>query len=114
MNIPMRFEDKAHRDYVASFGCLVCGAPAEIHHLLRILVRFFSFIGHRDDRKSVPLCEGHHRLWKDSVHDSGDEKNFFLHHFGHEDYGVFKMLEYCLNSPSEKVRNSLPEMVRAT
>ena len=109
-----RFEDKAHRDYVASFGCLICSAPAAIHHLMHFPCQFFSFIGRRDDRKSLPFCQECHQTDKFALHQMGSEAKFFLYHFGHEMYGIFKILEYCLNSPSEKVRNSLPEMVRVT
>ena len=109
----MRFECEIHRDYVASIGCLVCHAPATIHHLMHIPVWIFTFIGRRDDRKSIPLCPGHHQKNKDSVHQMGSEAEFFIHHFGHELYGFFMIVSYWLTTPSEKVKASLPDMVMA-
>jgi len=40
---------------VAELGCLVCGGPAEIHH-----VRLEPGMP-RDDDKVIPLCPRHHR-----------------------------------------------------
>ena len=48
---------KAERDHmakVADLGCIICGAPAEIHH-----IKFG--MNHRCHYDTIPLCENHHR-----------------------------------------------------
>ena len=43
---------------VASLGCILCGRPAEIHHL-----RSGVGMGQRSsDDRAIPLCPEHHRL----------------------------------------------------
>jgi hypothetical protein len=65
---PRRIRDKAHRKFVSSQACLVCGRqPSDPHHLRfaqpRALSRKVS------DEFTVPLCRTHHR----EVHHGGDE-----------------------------------------
>ena len=65
---PRRYRDKAHRKFVASQACLICGRqPSDPHHLRfaqpRALGRKVS------DEFTVPLCRIHHR----EVHRGGDE-----------------------------------------
>jgi hypothetical protein len=44
-------------DSIASMGCIVCGQPAEIHHL-----REHMGMGMRaPDERAIPLCPRHHR-----------------------------------------------------
>ena len=50
---------KAHRDKVASLGCLVCRAPATIHHVTGYADRM-GRAPRREDR-IVPLCPPHHQ-----------------------------------------------------
>ena len=45
-----------HLDKIAALGCLICGRPAEIHH-----VRMGVGMGQRG-KEVIPLCEKHHRL----------------------------------------------------
>jgi hypothetical protein len=65
---PRRYRDKAHRKFVSSQACLVCGRqPSDPHHLRcaqpRALSRKVS------DEFTVPLCRIHHR----EVHRVSDE-----------------------------------------
>jgi hypothetical protein len=65
---PRRIRDKAHRQFVSSQACLVCGRqPSDPHHLRfaqpRALSRKVS------DEFTVPLCRIHHR----EVHRGGNE-----------------------------------------
>lgn len=46
--------EKAHLDAVASLGCLICGAPASIHHVRRYGEK-------RKHEKATPLCYFHHQ-----------------------------------------------------
>ncbi len=46
-----RTEAVKHMLRVKTLGCLICGAPAEAHHLP----------GPRDDWRTIPLCPFHHR-----------------------------------------------------
>ena len=51
---------KAERDHmgrVAALGCLICGSPAEVHHVK------YGFC-HRDHLNTIPLCSLHHRHGK--------------------------------------------------
>lgn len=50
---------KAHRDKVAALGCLVCRAPATIHHVTGYHDRM-GRAPRREDR-IVPLCPMHHQ-----------------------------------------------------
>jgi ERF superfamily len=57
---PRRYRDKAHREFVASQACLICGRrPSDPHHLRfaqqRAMGRKVS------DEFTVPLCRTHHR-----------------------------------------------------
>lgn len=48
---------KKHLARVAALGCIICGAPAEIHH-----PRFVCGMSQRaPDWLAVPLCPIHHR-----------------------------------------------------
>jgi len=64
--------EKAHLTRIAEMGCLVCGGPAEIHHLLSKRPR--------NHRWAVPLCPNHHRTSRDGLHWLGNEKKWFKHH----------------------------------
>ena len=47
----------AYLDRVAALGCIICGQPAEIHHL-----REGMGMGQRaPDSRAIPLCPRHHR-----------------------------------------------------
>jgi hypothetical protein len=66
---PVRKRDKAHRDFVCSQPCLICGRrPCDAHHIQfgqpRALGRKVS------DEFTVPLCRAHHR----DLHRRSDEK----------------------------------------
>jgi hypothetical protein len=66
---PVRKRDKAHRDFVCSQPCLICGRlPCDAHHIRfgqpRALGRKVS------DEFTVPLCRVHHR----DLHRVSDEK----------------------------------------
>jgi hypothetical protein len=66
---PVRKRDKAHRDFVCSQPCLICGRrPSDAHH-----IRFGQprALGRRvSDEFTVPLCRVHHR----DLHRRSDEK----------------------------------------
>jgi hypothetical protein len=65
---PRRYRDKAHRKFVSSQACLVCGRqPSDPHHLRCVQPRALS--RKVSDEFTVPLCRIHHR----EVHRVGDE-----------------------------------------
>jgi hypothetical protein len=68
----VRKRDKAHRQFVSSQPCLICGRrPSDAHHL-----RFGQprALGTRaSDEFIVPLCRVHHR----ELHRCGDEKKWW-------------------------------------
>ena len=51
--------DRGRYDRIAAMGCLVCGGPAEIHHVTGYADRK-GRAARRNDRV-VPLCPLHHR-----------------------------------------------------
>jgi len=68
----IRKRDKAHRDFVCSQPCLICGRrPSDAHHIQfgqpRALARKVS------DEFTVPLCRVHHR----DLHRFSDEKRWW-------------------------------------
>jgi hypothetical protein len=65
---PRRIRDKAHRKFVSSQACLICGRqPSDAHHLRAAQPRA---LGRKvSDEFTVPLCRIHHR----EVHRSTDE-----------------------------------------
>jgi hypothetical protein len=69
---PVRKRDKAHRDFLCSQPCLICGRrPSDAHHIRfgqpRALGRKVS------DEFTVPLCRVHHR----DLHRGSDEKKWW-------------------------------------
>lgn len=53
----MTRDEKRHLDRVAALGCLICGAPAEIHH-----PRFVCGMSQRASHwLAIPLCPRCHR-----------------------------------------------------
>lgn len=53
----MTAAEKRHLDKVASIGCLICGAPAEIHHMRTIC----GMSQRANNWMVIPLCPEHHR-----------------------------------------------------
>lgn len=49
--------EKRHLDRVASLGCIVCGSPAEVHHIRTS----FGMSQRASNYLTVPLCPFHHR-----------------------------------------------------
>ena len=64
-------EEARHVEHVASLGCLICGKPAEVHHVMHAPGKSKR----RDHRFIAPLCPDHHR-GNDGVHGLGSEKAF--------------------------------------
>ena len=79
---PRRIRDKAHRKFVSSQACLVCGRqPSDPHHLRSAQPRALS--RKVSDEFTVPLCRTHHR----EVHRGSDEAAWWSR-FGVEPYLV--------------------------
>ncbi|HCR17479.1 MAG TPA: hypothetical protein DIU35_08350 [Candidatus Latescibacteria bacterium] len=69
----------AHLAAVAGLGCIICGRPAECHH-----VRQMSGMGLRpSDLDAIPLCPDHHRTggYGTAVHAG---RRAFARNFGSE------------------------------
>jgi len=66
--------EKAHLTRIAEMGCLVCGGPAGIHHLLSKRPR--------NHRWAIPLCPRHHlqQFGEEALHYDGNEKRWFKKH----------------------------------
>lgn len=55
--------ERRHMNRLADMGCLVCGGPAEIHHVTSDRFKRIT----RSNKRTVPLCPWHHRLGEDAV-----------------------------------------------
>ena len=62
-------KEKAHMGRVAELGCIICGMPAEVHHLPRQG-------GQKDNMRCIPLCPLHHRHGNASVAIHSGRKSF--------------------------------------
>jgi len=85
----LKKQDKNRLDKIAQMGCFCCGRPAEVHHI-RSHTGLSLRPSHQD---TIPLCEMHHRLGKDSIHLG---KNLFIEKYGTEQsilHQVNKQLE---------------------
>ena len=90
---------KEHYAKLARLGCLLCARlgyetddqPVEIHHLRRYGIP-------RDQAPAVPLCAGHHRHFKDSVHQLAAKG--FSKHWGIEVEDLLVEVESRLNARS--------------
>lgn len=72
--------EKAHRDFVARMGCLVCGGPATIHHVTGDSY-VMGRLPRREDR-IVPLCPMHHQ----AVHDPYANAPVSVERLGHRGF----------------------------
>ncbi|MGZ5053392.1 MAG: DUF968 domain-containing protein [Methylobacter sp.] len=72
---------KKHMGRVASLGCLVCGAPANVHHIREERIK--------NDFLTIPLCREHHQ-GDFSIHGS---KRQFENIFGSELHLLAKTIE---------------------
>ena len=63
--------EKAHLDGIAAMGCLVCRAPANVHHVMKAPGK----VQRRDHRFVAPLCREHHQ-GDTGVHGLGSEAKF--------------------------------------
>jgi hypothetical protein len=69
---PVRRRDRAHRQFVASLPCLVCGrVPSDAHHLRFAQARAMG--RKASDEFTVPLCRVHHR----EIHRRGNEATWW-------------------------------------
>ena len=68
-------EERRHLQRVADMGCVVCGAPSQVHHIT-------SGEGGRITRthsRCIPLCLRHHTAAADAVHQLGQAAFNGLH-----------------------------------
>lgn len=54
MSRPANAKERRHMQKVAELGCIICGAPAQIHHAKTHMG------GGRDHLQVIPLCVNHH------------------------------------------------------
>lgn len=64
-------EEARYLDLVAGLGCLICGAPANVHHIMHAPDK----VKRRDHRRVAPLCREHHQ-GDTGVHGLGSEEAF--------------------------------------
>jgi hypothetical protein len=69
-------EQRQFHDWIASLGCLACGRPAEVHHILDAAPGKAT---RRDHWFVAPLCPDHHR-GPLGVHSLGRERQFLARH----------------------------------
>lgn len=75
--------DRKHLEFVAAKGCLLCGKPAEVHHLLKPENSVRGTGRKAGDHDTIPLCPHHHR----ALHARGDEDAYFREVTGFADHG---------------------------
>jgi len=61
MKRPANKAEREHLAAVAELGCIICGRPAECHHIAGHGVRASHY-------ETIPLCPDHHRNSADAVH----------------------------------------------
>ena len=70
-------QEKDRLNKISQMGCFCCGRPAEVHH-----IRSHNGLSVRPSHfDTIPLCEMHHRLGKDSIHLG---KKLFIEKYGDE------------------------------
>ncbi len=77
---------REHHDRVASLGCLVCGAPATIHHVSGYADRPGRIT--RDDWLVVPLCPPHHQIVFDPLHNAPQSVEALGHQGFYQEWGI--------------------------
>ena len=82
--------DRAHFDKVASRGCLVCQAPATIHHVTSSI--HGGRLTKRHDRV-VPLCPIHHQKVFDPFHNNPQSVEALGHRGFWKKYGIDLLAE---------------------
>lgn len=70
-------EQSVFHDWIASLGCLVCGRPAHVHHVLDHCPGKST---RRDHWFVTPLCHVHHQDSRVGVHGLGREEQFLAFH----------------------------------
>lgn len=82
-------EEARFIERVASLGCLICGAPANVHHIMHAAGKERR----RDHRFIAPLC---------SVHHQGDKKQGGVHGLGSEnafsDFWGVDLVAWCIEA----------------
>jgi hypothetical protein len=68
-------DERRHHDRVAAMGCLVCGGPANIHHVTSDGFQRLR----RDHMRVVPLCAQCHQHGPGAVHVIGHATFCALH-----------------------------------
>ena len=58
---PLTKAEREHLGLVAELGCIICGRPAECHHVAGQGMRASHY-------ETIPLCPDHHRNGNDCVH----------------------------------------------
>ena len=90
----MKKQEKDRLDKISQMGCFCCGRPAEVHH-----IRLHTGLSIRPSNfDTIPLCEMHHRLGKDSIHLG---KKLFI-----EKYGDEKMILKQVNKQLELMEDA--------
>ena len=67
--VQTKFPDHCKR--IRECPCVICGMPAECSHV-RMSSSEYGKTNGRDDKWVLPLCAGHHRLYPDAQHNSGE------------------------------------------
>ena len=62
---------KKYLRFVSEKPCIICGAEAEVAHI-RMSDAKYNKVNGRKDQWVIPLCPGHHRLYPDAQHNSGE------------------------------------------
>ena len=102
----MKNPNKKEKEYyakVAALGCLICGRPAEIHHINKHGMNMRK----GNHKNIVPLCPDHHRLGKagQAIHNC---KHIFLANYNFTEESMLEMVQDMLETPDIYVEGKLP------
>lgn len=73
--------EKRHMQRVAEMGCLVCGSPAQLHH---VTAQIEGGRIPRSHKLVTPLCPRHHQI----QHGAHESVEALSHRGFHETYGI--------------------------
>lgn len=80
-----------HHDRVAEHGCLVCGAPATVHHVTGYADKPGRF--GRDDWLVTPLCPVHHQKVFDPFNSMPQSVEALGHRGFYQEHGIDLLAE---------------------
>lgn len=103
--------DQDHMARIAALGCLICGRPAQAHHVDTVLPKGAG--PKVTDYATAPLCPIHHLDDKhDCAHGYGGERAFWLRHMISIDIWILDRLRRWYPAGNEHVAAAIAAIER--